>query len=309
VAVPLVSSDHVLGVLALRLPADQPPRAGLEPLLELMGRQMGMAIQNAQLYQRTDAQLHAKVAELTRALATVEQERSRAQASERAKEEFVSMVSHDLRSPLSVILSDASDYGRTCRDEACQASRASTRGAVRRASAMLTELVDSARLESGALVLRRDRLDLVALLRELAGTGFPAEERARLRLTGDLPAAPLLGDRGWLERAIGNVLGNALKFAPAASPVAVRLARQASAWRLEVIDLGPGIPAAELPLLFNRYFRASNAQWTAGSGLGLYITRLVVEALGGQVEVASELGRGTTVALTLPAFPGGSAGG
>ena len=80
----------------------------------------------------------------------------------------------------------------------------------------------------------------------------------------------------------------------------MRLVAAGEAVRLEVVDQGPGIPADELPLLFGRYFRASNARQTGGTGLGLYITRLVVEALGGQATARSELGRGTTVALTLP---------
>jgi signal transduction histidine kinase len=238
-----------------------------------------------------------------RALATVEQERSRALASERSKEEFVTMVSHDLRSPLSVILSDASDYGRTCQDESCRSTRASIRHSVRRANAMLTEVVDSARLETGALDLKRDPLDLVRLVRELVERGFPSGERPRLQLTLEVPSAPVLGDQSWLERAVANVIGNALKFAPAESPVTVRLSGDGATVQLEVIDQGPGIPADELPLLFKRYFRASNAQRTGGSGLGLYITRLVVEAHGGRVKVKSEMGRGVAITLALPAAP------
>ncbi|HSN16244.1 MAG TPA: sensor histidine kinase, partial [Anaeromyxobacteraceae bacterium] len=130
-------------------------------------------------------------------------------------------------------------------------------------------------------------------------------ERGRLRLAVDLPAAPVRGDRSWLERAAANVIGNALKFAPGDLPVTVHLWADGSAIRLEVVDEGPGIPADELPLLFKRFFRASNAQRTGGSGLGLYIARLVVEAHGGQVAVRSELGRGAAVTFTLPAAPHG----
>ena len=300
VAVPLASSDHVLGALVIHLQAGRALPQGRERLFELLGRQMGIAIENAQLFQRTDAQLHGKLAELTRALAAVEQERARAQASERAKEELVTMVSHDLRSPLSVILSDASDHGRTCQDEGCRESRQSIRRSVRRASTMLSEVVDSARLEAGRLDLRHDPLDLVPLVRELVESDFPASERGRLRLEVALEAAPVVGDRSWLERALANVVGNALKFAPADTPVTLRLARAGAEVRVEVVDEGPGIPADELPLIFQRHFRASNAQWTGGSGLGLYITRLVVETLGGQVAVQSELGRGSAIRLTLP---------
>ena len=300
IAIPLSSGGEVLGVLVIHLPTGQRLPPGRERLFELMGRQMGIAVENAQLYQRTDSQLHRKVGELTLALAAVERERARAQASERAKEEFVTMVAHDLRSPLSVIHSDANDVGRACLDGSCLSARDSIRRSVRRATGMLTAVVESARLEAGGLELGREPLDLAALLRDVVEGAFPADQRGRLELAAALPAAVVRGDRSWLERAIANVIGNALKFAPAGSPVQVRLVAAGEAVRLEVVDQGPGIPADELPLLFGRYFRASNARQTGGTGLGLYITRLVVEALGGQATARSELGRGTTVALTLP---------
>ncbi len=271
------------------------------------GDHLGRGLEDAQLFEYTRTQLQRKLSELTRALAAVEQERARAQASASATEELVTMLSHDLRSPLSVILQDANEFGRTCRDDSCKGSRASTRHSVRRAAAMLTDLVDSARLESGALDLRHEPMDLVQVIRDLVGDGFPASERGRLRLAMDLPAAPVRGDRSWLERAAANVIGNALKFAPAVTPVTVRLLGDGGAVRLEVADRGPGIPATELPLLFERFFRASNAQRTGGSGLGLYITRLVIEAHGGQVAVRSELRHGATVTLALPLASAASA--
>ena len=304
VAIPLLASERVLGVLAIHVPEDQPLPAGRDRLFELMGRQIGIAVENAQLYGRADAQLRRKLAELTHALRSVEEERGRALASEQAKEELVTMLSHDLRSPLSVIYQDAAEAGRTCRDEACHASRASIRNSVRRAAAMLTDVVDSARLETGALDLRREPMDLVQMMQDLVEGGFPASQRGRLQLAVDVPAAPVLGDRSWLERAAANVIGNALKFAPEDTPVALRLRGDGPTVQLEVSDCGPGIPADELPLLFKRFFRASNAQRTFGSGLGLYITRLVIEAHGGRVAVRSELGRGATVTLALPVAAG-----
>jgi PAS domain S-box-containing protein len=300
-AVPLHASARVIGALVIHMPPGVTPPAGRERLFELMGRQVGIAIENAQLYERADAQLRRKVAELTRALGALEEERARARASEAGKEELVTMLSHDLRSPLSVILTDAGELGRPCGDEGCRAARVAIRQSVRRAAAMLDDVVDSARLESGSLDLKREALDLAAILRDLVEGGFPAPERDRLRLALDLPSAAMLGDRSWLERAAANVIGNALKFAPAETPVRVRLARDGLALRLEVTDQGPGIPADEQPLLFRRFFRASNVKRTGGSGLGLYIVRLVVEAHGGRAAVRSELGRGTTVTLTLPA--------
>lgn len=302
IAIPLSSGGRVLGVLVIHLPPGQRLPAGRERLFELLGRQMGIAVENAQLYQRTDAQLHRKVGELTVALEVVERERARALASERAKEEFVSMVAHDLRSPLSVIHADANELGRACQEPRCLSSRESIRRAVRRASAMLTEVVDSARLEAGGLELERAPLDLAALVRDLVAGAFAAGQRDRIRLSLAPDAPPVLGDRPWLERAAVNVIGNALKFAPDDDAVQVRVTAAEGAVRLEVEDRGPGIPPAELPHLFGRYFRASNVRRVSGTGLGLYITRLVVEALGGRASARSEPGRGTTITLALPAL-------
>jgi signal transduction histidine kinase len=272
-----------------------------QPLFRLMGRQIGISIENAQLYQRTDAQLRQKVGELTRALSTVERERARAEASERAKEEFVSMVSHDLRSPLTVILADSGDFATNCSAPACVEARASVRASARRMAAMLNELVDSARLESGTLELQREPLDLGALLRGLAVQSFSTAERARLQFVDALPGVEISGDRSWLERALVNVIGNALKYTPGESPVRIMLAADGDSAVITVTDEGPGIPAAELSLVFQRFYRASNTRRRVeGSGLGLFIARQVIQAHGGEASVQSEEGRGTTIRFRLP---------
>jgi PAS domain S-box-containing protein len=302
IIIPLSSHEQVLGVLFIHLPAGQAvPPAEREQLFRLMGRQIGISIENAQLYQRTDAQLHQKVGELTRALSTVERERARAEQSERAKEEFVSMVSHDLRSPLTVILTDSGEYANHCADPACIEARTSVRHSARRMATMLNELVDSARLESGTLDLRREPLELGELLRDLAARAFAATERSRLRLADPLPEVSLSGDRSWLERALVNVIGNALKFAPGDSPVQVSLVVDGDAAVMTIADEGPGIPPDEMPQIFQRFFRASNTRRRIeGSGLGLFIARKVIEGHGGEATVSSELGRGTTIQFRLP---------
>jgi PAS domain S-box-containing protein len=302
VFIPLSSHEQVVGVLFIQLPPGQPvPPPEREQLFRLMGRQIGISIENAQLLQRTDAQLHQKVGELTRALSTVERERARAESSERTKEEFVSMVSHDLRSPLTVILADSGDYATSCADPGCVEARGSVRHSARRMAVMLNELVDSARLESGTLELNREVVDLGSLLRGLAARSFGAAERTRLQVVDPPRALELSGDRSWLERALVNVIGNALKYAPGDSPVRIMLAAEGEAAVVTVTDEGPGIPADELHLVFQRFYRASNTRRRVeGSGLGLFIARKVVEAHGGEASVQSEVGRGTTIRFRLP---------
>ncbi len=243
--------------------------------------------------------------ELTRALSTVERERARAEQSERIKEEFVSMVSHDLRSPLTVILADSGDYASACRDPACVESRASVRQSARRMAVMLNELVDSARLESGTLELHREAIALPDLLRGLALQSFAVHERSRLRLADPLPEAQVAGDRSWLERALVNVIGNAIKYAPDDSPIRIALAVEGECAVVTVTDQGPGIPPDELPMVFQRFYRASNTRRRVdGSGLGLFIARKVVEAHGGEASVHGAEGGGTTIRFRLPLHAG-----
>jgi PAS domain S-box-containing protein len=302
VIIPLTSHEQVLGVLFIRLPPGHPvPPPEREQLFRLMGRQIGISVENAQLLHRTDAQLRLKVGELTRALATVEHERTRAESSERAKEEFVSMVSHDLRSPLTVILADSGDFANRCADPSCVDSRASVRNSARRMAVMLNELVDSARLESGTLELNRETLDLGALVRSLVASSFSATERIRLQVVVPPVTLELSADRSWLERALVNVIGNAIKYAPGDTPVRIMLAAEGEAALVTVTDQGPGIPADELGLVFQRFYRASNTRRRVeGSGLGLFIARKVVEAHGGEATVQSEVGCGTTIRFRLP---------
>jgi PAS domain S-box-containing protein len=302
VIIPLSSHDQVLGVLFVHLqPGQAAPPPEREQLFRLMGRQIGISIENAQLYQRTDAQLRQKVGELTQALASVERERARAESSERAKEEFVSMVSHDLRSPLTVILADAGEYAAACSAPTCVEARASVRQSARRMAVMLNELVDSARLESGTLELNRETVDLGVLLHGLAAQSFAASERSRLQLADRLPTVQFLGDRSWLERALVNVIGNAIKFAPGDSPVRITLTVDGDAAVVAVADQGPGIPPDELALVFQRFYRASNTRRRVdGSGLGLFIAKKVIEAHGGEASIQSEVGSGTTIRFRLP---------
>lgn len=300
VIIPLMAHEQVLGVLFLYLPVGQQLAPRHQRLFGMLGRQAGIAIENARLYGHTDAALQHKVTELTQALAAVEQERARAQASERSKDEFLAMVSHDLRSPLAVIHSEASETNRQCQDPECRESRELTRHSARRMTAMLGDLVDSARLEAGSLDLQHAPLDLPQMVRELLERGFSASERPRLRCA--VPEGPIQvhGDRAWLERALVNVIGNALKFAPPTSPVTVRLFEDGAHASVVVEDQGPGIPPDELPRLFQRFSRASNTRRVHGAGLGLYISRLVVEAHGGQLAAHSVLGQGVTITLALP---------
>ena len=213
-------------------------------------------------------------------------------------------ISHDLRTPLATIkltaqwlqrlLDTQPDYHR--QSEGLSVIRRSTE----RMNAMIQELVDSARLEAGFLPMEKKPTDLRRLLSDLVSHFGPPEQRERLHLQGgeDLPKVAVDPQR--FERALTNLLSNALKYSPSPNPVTLRLARRGAKVLISIADCGPGIPAADLPRVFDRYYRTSSASPTEGLGLGLYIARLIVEAHGGRIMVESTVGQGSTFTIVLP---------
>ena len=113
----------------------------------------------------------------------------------------------------------------------------------------------------------------------------------------------LAGDRRLLAQLLDNLVSNAVKFTPAGGSVAVGASGDAKEVAIEVVDTGPGIPADEVPRLFDRFFRASTAADVPGTGLGLAIAKVIVEAHGGSIGVESELGVGSTFRFVLPLAP------
>ncbi len=160
---------------------------------------------------------------------------------------------------------------------------------------------DAARLRVGqALDLEQDPVDVVALAQAVA-----AEIAPQRSVAVAAPEEPVIvvGDRARLGRALQNLVGNALKYSAEATPVRVTVTTHAGMAVVAVRDRGVGIPADELPRVTERSYRASTAQGVAGSGLGLYGAKAVVEQHGGTIAVESAVGDGTTVTLTLPLAP------
>lgn len=135
--------------------------------------------------------------------------------------------------------------------------------------------------------------------------GALAMERVRISAPPSVPV--VLADAGRLDQILVNLVSNALKYSVADSDVRVELTATASALRLSVADRGPGIAPEELPRLFERYYRTKSAARAEGLGLGLFITRKLVEAHGWRIEVASEQGSGSVFTLVLPIASGKTA--
>jgi signal transduction histidine kinase len=221
----------------------------------------------------------------------------------RMQDEFVSTVSHELRTPLGFIKGYATTLLRQDA-EWDAATRIEFLHIIDEEADRLRELIDnlldSSRLESGAIGMTREPTRIAPLLRsvaERAGVAYP-DMALRVVAPDGLPILEIDSIR--IAQVLDNLLSNAAKYAPGA-PVELRAVRDGEAMLIEVEDRGPGIAAEHLSQMFQRFYRAPETQRTVrGTGLGLYICRKIVESHGGQIGVDSQPGRGTRFYFTLP---------
>jgi PAS domain S-box-containing protein len=224
---------------------------------------------------------------------------------EQQKDEFLSIASHELKTPLTTlkILSQLL-YRRlapTGHMEAEQAARMDR--AIGRMERLVNDLLDVSRIESGRLALRTERMDLVALCRQIAEEQMAANERT---ITLELPRGEVsvMADPERIGQVLTNLLSNALKYSLAERPITLRLAVRTREAIVCVRDHGPGIPAEALPHLFERFYRVPGMQVQSGSGvglgLGLYISHEIIERHGGRIWAESSVGEGSTFCFALP---------
>ncbi len=230
-------------------------------------------------------------------------------ALDRTKDDFVSTVSHELRTPLTSILGSIEMMAEGMAGTLSEQQRQLT-GVIDRNCHRLLDLVDDlllvATFESGGPPRRDDLIDLRAVVQTVHAGASTVAARSGIVLEEHLPAemVGVRGDAAFLERALSNLIVNAIKFSPDGGRVTTRLTVDpgAGVCHVAVTDHGLGIAAHDQPKLFERFFRADNNQSRAiqGTGLGLPIVKSVVENHGGKVEVYSELGIGSTFTVTLP---------
>ncbi len=259
-------------------------------------------------YERLDAtrrDLAASNAELRRLRRHVEDELDvtirNLEALQEQRENYLRAASHDLRIPLQVLLLEGETLARAAAPGTGEQRRArSILAAARQMASMIQDLVDAVHLESGAVQPARQRIELQAFVPEvLALVKGPLDtDRVAVELPPELPAAS--ADPQRLARVLQNLLANALKYSPGGSAVTVRAWRAGEELLVSVEDHGVGIGPEHLPRLFERFYRGANAGKPGGLGLGLYISRLMVEAHGGRMWCESRLGAGSAFRFTLP---------
>ncbi len=217
---------------------------------------------------------------------------------------FMHMVSHDLRTPLTIIhghmqlIEDAMQKAGI--EEEVRISMQAVRRGIERMTGMIQDLADMARGEGGQLQLKLEPVALSSYLPDLFERLATTLEIQRVHtdLPPDLP--PVQADYSRLDRIMNNLLSNALKYSDPGTPVLLRARQQNGEVVVALSDVGQGIPPEDMPHLFERFYRGKDARKAEGIGLGLYITRLLLEAHGGRIWVESAVGKGSTFAFSLP---------
>jgi PAS domain S-box-containing protein len=241
----------------------------------------------------------------------IEEDRARlyreAQAAVRLRDAFFSIAAHELKTPLTSLLGQVQLLQRRGEREGTLNERdRRTVGVVAeqatRLNRMVTALLDISRIELGRLSIERAPLDLVALARRVVDEIRPTLTQHTLECVAPGGPIPIAGDALRLEQVLQNLIGNAVKYSPAGGVVSVRVDQRATHARVTVHDRGIGIPPAALPQLFQRFYRASNAdeRHFPGLGIGLYVVKEIVELHGGAVSVESEEGQGSAFTIELP---------
>jgi heavy metal sensor kinase len=244
--------------------------------------------------------------ELGRLAAVLNSTFARLEAAFAQQKQFTSDAAHELRTPLTVMLTqtqttlhrerNAAEYRATV--EACQR-------AAQRMRRLMESLLELARLDAGQETMQRASFDLSRTVQDCMEMMTPLAEARGLKIQCALPPLPCLGDAGRLSQVITNLLSNAIEYNHEGGEIRISGEPQDGTIIVRVNNTGPGIAAADLPRIFERFYRADQSRTGSGAhtGLGLAISRAIVEAHGGTIEAACDPSAGTTFTLRLPANP------
>ncbi len=258
-------------------------------LVALLGRLVATAIQNIRSYEAE----RNTVEELRRLSAL--------------RADFVSLVSHELRSPMAAVIGAARTLQarwRTLNADQREAFLALIADETNRLAALIGDVLDTSRIEAGTFNYRFSDVDLATIVTDAVGAAAIGQDEVRVRADVPEPLPPIRGDAERLRQVLTNLIDNAVKYSPAGDEVAVHARRENGRLLVEVSDHGPGIPFDQQRLIFEKFGRADVAGGSKpGTGLGLFIARSIAEAHGGTILVHSRPESGSTFVLELPATP------
>lgn len=263
----------------------------------------------AALNQSLEAKVEERTADLEESRDALMRSKDRAELALKRESEakdqlrqFLSMVSHEFRTPLAII--DSAAQMLTLKAEKCDPGMLPRLGGIRGAVGRLVDLIDTCladeQLESGRLVLHEQAVDVVPMLETIRDHQSALGRRIALSA---VPVPPVWADPGLLTLALNNLIGNAVKYSPDDTVVDVTVTSWHDGVAVRVVDRGIGIPADDLPRIFERFHRATNAVGVSGSGIGLHMVRQIVELLGGSITVDSSVGAGSAFTVRLRPAP------
>jgi two-component system OmpR family sensor kinase len=250
--------------------------------IELMISQRGLAQQASMLEEKLAAERHLTL----------------------LQRNFVSMVSHEFRTPLTVIDGHAQRLikmiGRLTPNEIVERA-GRVRGAVLRLTHLIDNLLNAERLlDGGGLYFHPAEIDMVALLHDVCELHREIAPKSKIVEHFTVDVLPIVGDRNLLSQAFSNLLSNAVKYSPGGGLISISAAREDEHVVVTVEDRGIGIPAGNIDRLFERYYRGDNVSGVVGTGVGLYLVRIVVDLHGGGIAVESTEGEGSRFTVRLP---------
>jgi signal transduction histidine kinase len=297
--VPIATAGRAWGLLVVFL--NRGPLFATDDLnlLALLTEQSAITLDNADLQR--------EIIERERTEAVRSELLKQTQAAVQARDQFLSIASHELKTPLTSLLGNVHVIERRAAREGgwsernLQALRVIGDQA-QRLNKLVGTMLDLSRIESGQLSIERLPLDLYALVQRVVAEMQPTLEGQTVDLHRPNEMIIVAGDELRLEQVIHNLLGNAAKYSPSGGAIRVQVDRNTTMAWLAVTDQGMGIPQAALPNLFQRFYRAPNVDYRqiSGVGIGLYVVKEIVTLHGGEVHVTSTEGQGSTFTICLP---------
>ena len=284
VAAPLLVGARAIGIITVGRGEPNAFSAHEIELMSLLGRLAGSAVQNMRAYEA-----ERRTVDELRRLSTL-------------RADFVSLVSHELRSPMAAVIGAARTLQMRWRDltpEQRDAFLALIADETDRLADLIGDVLDTSRIDAGTFTYTFDDVDIAALVHEAVGTASIGQDDVAVvaRVPHALPA--VRGDANRLRQVLTNLIDNAIKYSPDGETVEVRATALNGAVLVDVVDRGTGIAPEDQRVIFEKFGRVGGAT-KPGTGLGLYIARSIAEAHGGSISVSSAAGRGATFTLKLP---------
>jgi len=307
---PMIYEGRVIGVLTAY--ATRGPMHFTDEFVELfaaLANQLAMAAVNARLYSEVQAYSHAMEEKVAQRTSELEKANARLLELDRLKSDFLSTVSHELRTPLTSIRSFSEILLRYDVDNTEKRKNfvSIIHNEAERLTRMIDDLLDLSKIEAGRLELTPEALELEPVFSRAIGTTHPLCAEKEIQMICEIESAlpPVYANADWLHQVLTNLLFNAVKFSPKGGTIRINARENEGFARISVTDEGPGIPSDQLEQIFERFHQVRDPQKSnlLGTGLGLTISRELVEKLGGRIWVESEPGVGATFLFTVPLAP------